>query len=105
MFAVVDIAGFQEKVEEGGTYRVPLHSLDAGKTLTLERVLLLVDGDAVTIGSPLIAGAAIQAEVIGHGRGEKIRVVKAKRRKRYRRVHGHKQDYTDIRVQKISLKS
>ncbi len=104
MFAIVDIAGFQEKVEKGSKLRVPLHAADAGKSLTFEKVLLVADGDHVTLGAPMVSGAKVTATVLGHGQGDKIRVVKAHRRKRYRRVKGHRQDFTEIEVTRISMK-
>lgn len=105
MFAVVTIAGFQEKVQEGDTLRVPLLDAEEGKTVTFKDVLLIAKSDDdVTVGTPTVSGAVVEAKVVGHGREDKIRVSKMRRRKRYRRVHGHRQDYTDIEVTKITLK-
>jgi large subunit ribosomal protein L21 len=66
--------------------------------MTFENVLMIVDGEKVQIGAPYVKGATVEAKVIEHGRGDKIRVVKAHRRKRYRRVKGHRQDHTSIEV-------
>ena len=105
MFAVVDIAGFQEKVQEGDALSVPRLDTEEGKTVTFKDVLLVAKSDDdVTVGTPTVIGAVVEAKVVGHGRGEKIRVFKMKKRKRYRRVHGHRQDYTDIEVTKITVK-
>ncbi len=104
MFAIVDIAGFQEKVEKGSKLKVPLHAVDAGKSVTFDKILLVADGDTVTLGAPMVSGATVTAKVLAHGQGDKIRVVKAHRRKRYRRVKGHRQDFTEIEVTGISLK-
>lgn len=101
MFAIVDIAGFQEKVSEGDALRVPLLSGDAGASVTFDAVYLIADGDKVTLGTPVVDGATVEAKIVGHGKGDKIRVFKMKRRKRYRRVHGHRQDYTDIEITKV----
>ncbi len=101
MFAIVSIAGFQEKVAQGDTLKVPLLDAEPGKTVTFDQVLLLVNGEAVTFGSPTVAGASVEAEVVSHGRGDKIRVVKFKRRKRYSRTKGHRQDFTEIKITKI----
>lgn len=102
MFAVVNIAGFQERVAEGDLLEVPLLDAKEGATVTFDDVLLLAKSDDdVTVGTPLVSGASVQAKVIGHGQGDKIRVFKMKRRKRYRRVHGHRQDYTEIEITKI----
>ena len=103
MFAIVDIAGFQEKVEEGQKLRVPHLPEDAGKKIILKSVLLLANGEHVTVGAPYVPNATVEAEVTTHGRGDKIRVVKAHRRKRYRRVHGHRQEYTEVKVLKIQV--
>ncbi len=102
MYAIVDIAGFQEKVEKGMKLKVPLQKAIAGASLTFEKVLLLADEDAVTVGKPYVEGASIEAKVLSSGKGKKIRIQKAHRRKRYRRVKGHRQDFTEIEVVKIS---
>ena len=102
MFAIVDIAGFQEKVSEGDVLRVPKLVAETGKTMTFDRVLLLQSKDKILVGSPYIAGASVTAQVKAHGLAEKIRVVKFERRKRYRRVRGHRQLYTDITITKIA---
>lgn len=102
MFAIVNIAGFQEKVEEGQKLRVPTISEKEGATVTFDNVLLIAKSDSdVTIGTPVVSGAAVEAKIVGHGRGDKIRVFKMKRRKRYRRDQNHRQGYTDIEVTKI----
>jgi large subunit ribosomal protein L21 len=104
MFAVVEIAGFQEIVKEGDTLKVPLLDAEKGKKMTFAKVLMLANGDNLTFGAPVIAGASVEVEILGDGRHEKVRVVKVRRRKRYRRVHGHKQDYTEVKVTKIAAK-
>ncbi|MDO8649488.1 MAG: 50S ribosomal protein L21 [Candidatus Peregrinibacteria bacterium] len=103
MFAIVDIGGFQERVSEGLKLKVPLMEGDAGKKLQFGNVLLVVDGETVSLGLPFLQGASVEAKVLGHGRGEKIRVVKAHKRKRYKRVHGHKQHFTEIEITKIAV--
>ncbi len=103
MFAIVDIAGTQEKVEKGMKLKVPSQDGDAGKALKFEKVLLIADGEDVRIGAPLVKGASVAAKIVGHGRGEKVRIQKFMRRKRYRRVKGHKQGYTEIEITGISL--
>lgn len=104
MFAIVDIAGFQEKVTEGDALRVPRLGTDEGKTVTFDNVLLVAKSDSdVTIGTPTVGGVIVEAKVVAHGKADKIRVFKMKRRKRYRRVHGHRQPYTDIEITKIKV--
>ncbi len=106
MFAVVDIAGFQEKVSEGDKLRVPTLSAEEGKSVSFDKVLLLAKSDSdVKVGTPYISGAAVEVKVLGHGKDKKIRVFKMKRRKRYRRTYGHRQGHTDIEVVKISAKA
>ncbi|OGJ61986.1 50S ribosomal protein L21 [Candidatus Peribacteria bacterium RIFCSPHIGHO2_02_FULL_53_20] len=101
MFAVVDIKGFQEKVTEGQKLRVPRISEETGAKLVFDQVLLLSKDSAVTVGTPNIAGVTVEAKVLAHTRGDKIRVVKQRRRKRYRRVKGHRTEYTEIEIVKI----
>ncbi len=98
MFAIVDIAGFQEKVEKGMKLQIQLQKAEEGKTLTFENVLLVADGDDVKVGTPNVSGASIEVKVLKHGKGDKIRIQKFKRRKRYRRVAGHRQNYTEVEV-------
>lgn len=99
MFAIVTIAGYQEKVEKGLKLRVPFHAeAKIGDSLTFDQVLLIADGDKVTVGAPQVSGASVTAKVVTHGKGDKIRVVKHNRRKRYKRVKGHRQMFTDIEV-------
>lgn len=104
MFAIVDIAGTQEKVEKGMKLKVPLYDAETDSKLTFDKVLLLADGDNIQIGAPLLAGITVEAKILSHGRGDKIRVVKAHRRKRYRRVKGHRQHFTEIEVTGITTK-
>lgn len=102
MFAVIDIAGSQEKVEEGMKLRVPLLPIEPGKTFSIDKVLLFAkSGSDIAVGDPYVSGAAVELSVLRHGRDDKIRVVKFRRRKRYMRVHGHRQDYTEVEVKKI----
>ncbi len=101
MFAIVNIAGTQEKVKEGDNLKVPLHALEAGKSVVFGEVLMLGNGDTITVGSPFISGASVEAKILSHGRGDKIRIQKAHKRKRYRRVAGHRQDFTEVEIVKI----
>ncbi len=98
MFAIVDIAGFQQRVSPGAKIRVPKLPLKIGDSVTFDRVLLRGNDQKVDVGTPYVTGASVQAKVLGEGRGEKIRVFKMKRRKRYRRTQGHRQWYTEIEV-------
>lgn len=102
MFAIANVAGFQEKLEEGMKLRVPLLNAEEGKTVTFDTVYLVASSDTdVKVGTPTVSGAAVEAKVLSHGKDKKIRVFKMKRRKRYRRTFGHRQDFTEIEVTKI----
>ena len=101
MFVIADIAGFQEKLTQGMKVKVPLQEADTGTTVRFDRILLVCDGAAITVGKPYVEGAAVEVKVLTHGKGDKIRVQKATRRKRYRRVKGHRQAFTEVEVVKI----
>lgn len=101
MFAIVDIAGFQEKVTKGQKLRVPTLHAGVGESVTFDSVLLLADGEKVAIGQPMVKSARVEVKVLTHGKGEKIRIVKFKKRKRYRRIRGHRQGYTEIEIVKV----
>lgn len=102
MYAIVEISGTQEKVEKGMKLKVPLLKEEEGKTVTFPNVLMIVEGtDKITVGAPYIAGMSVEAKVLGTGKTDKIRVGKANRRKRYRRVIGHRQDFTEIEITNV----
>lgn len=102
MFAVVDIAGFQEKVSEGDKLNVPTLKAEEGKALSFDKVLLLAKSESdIKVGTPYISGASVEVKVLSHGKDKKIRVFKIKRRKRYRRTQGHRQGFTEVQVTKI----
>ena len=103
MYAVVNIAGHQVKVDKGQRLRVPRLAVEEGTTQEFTDVLLVSDDGETQIGSPTVEGASVSATVVGHGRGDKIVVFKKKRRKKYRRRTGHRQDYTEIQVEDIVL--
>ena len=101
MYAVIKSGGKQYLVREGDTIRVEKLDADEGATVALDEVLLVSDGGAFHIGKPAVAGARVAATVKGHGRGEKIHVLKFKRRKHYRRRMGHRQAYTELSIDGI----
>lgn len=101
MFAVVDIKGTQYKVAEGDKIKIAKISEEEGKTVTFDEVLLWAKSDKdIEVGTPY-AGAKVTCKVLGHGKGEKVRVVKMKKRKRYLRTQGHRQQFTEVEIQKI----
>ena len=102
MYAIVQIAGKQFKVKENDTLFVPRLKADAGDSITFEDVLL-VGGDDIRIGTPNVAGATVTATVKDHVKGDKIIVFKRKRRKGYRKKQGHRQDFTEIRIDEVAL--
>ena len=103
MYAIFRTGGKQFRAEPGQTLRIPSLDVEAGQTVTFEEVLLGATDSDVQVGAPLVSGAAVTAEVVKHGRGEKIIVFKFKRRKNYRRKQGHRQGYTEVRVRDINL--
>jgi large subunit ribosomal protein L21 len=104
MFAIVEIAGFQEKVQEGDTLQVPLLVGEKDDKITLSNVLMIVKGDDdITFGAPFVSGASVELKILAHGRGEKIRVFRMRRRKRYSKTRGHRQDFTTVEVMKIAI--
>ncbi|MFQ5661299.1 MAG: 50S ribosomal protein L21 [Gammaproteobacteria bacterium] len=104
MYAVIKSGGKQYKVTEGDTIKVEKLDASEGDSIKIEDVLMLADGDAVTIGAPLVKGAVVSAKVTAQGRGPKIRVIKFKRRKQYRRENGHRQAYTELAITGIKAK-
>ena len=103
MYAVVDIAGQQFKVEENTAYYVPKLEIEVNKSVTFDNVLLYSDGKTTSIGSPSVKGAKVKAKVIEHLKDDKVIVFKKKRRKSYRVKNSHKQQLSRIEVTKISL--
>lgn len=103
MYAVFKTGGKQFRAEPGTRLQVPTLEAEAGDTITFDEVLLAGDGDDVSIGQPVVDGATVKAEVLGHGRTKKVIVFKRKRRKGYRRKQGHRQGFTEIRIEEIAL--
>ena len=101
MYAVFQVSGFQYRAEEGAVLQIPLQKVGQGESLDLTDVLLVQSNDTATVGTPFVEGARIQAEVLRHGKGEKVEIYKYKRRTKYRRRQGHRQDFTEIKVNKI----
>lgn len=102
MYAVIESGGKQHRVTEGESLK--LEKLDAatGETVEFDRVLMVGADEDVKIGTPVVEGGKVTAEVVAHGRGEKIRIVKFNRRKHYRNETGHRQWYTEVKITGIS---
>ncbi len=101
MYAIVEIAGKQFRVEKDMVVKVPYLNTQEGKTVDFERVLMFQDDQGVKIGRPSLEGVKVVAEIIENGRDKKILVFKKKRRKGYRVLRGHRQHFTKIRIQDI----
>jgi large subunit ribosomal protein L21 len=101
MYAVVKTGGKQYRVSKDDTILVEKLNADEGETVTLSDVMMLGDGDSVTVGKPLVANAAVEAKVVSQTRGPKIIIFRRKRRKNHRRTQGHRQDLTLLKVTDI----
>ena len=101
MYAIIETGGKQFRVEEGSRLRIASLDAEVGAELTLDKVLM-VGGGSTRIGTPYLASAKVTAEVLDHGRGEKIMVFKKRRRNDSRRMQGHRQNYTTIKVTSIT---
>ncbi|MEM7207741.1 MAG: 50S ribosomal protein L21 [Pseudomonadota bacterium] len=102
MYAVVKTGGKQYRVAEGDKLRVETLKADEGDAIELNEVLMIANGDQVTVGTPLVEGASVSAKVTAHGRGKKVEIIKFRRRKHYRRQAGHRQNYTELEITGIS---
>jgi large subunit ribosomal protein L21 len=105
MYAVVTSGGKQYKVEEGETLKVEKIPGDVGSSVKFDRVLMIADGDTVSIGQPVLDDALVEGHIVEQGKSKKIIVFKYKRRKRYRRKHGHRQQYTAVKIDSIQAKA
>ncbi|NLI45621.1 MAG: 50S ribosomal protein L21 [Acidobacteria bacterium] len=105
MFAIIRSGGKQYKAAEGQVVRVEQLDVPVGEHVTIDDVLLLDTDDAVLVGTPTIQNAAVQATVMEHGQADKVIVFKKKIRKQYKRFNGHRQPFTDLKIDKISMKT
>ena len=103
MYAVVDIKGFQYKLEKGESIRVPKYDVEVGKKIKINDVLLVSDGGKISVGTPFVEGAIVEATIAAHDKNKKIIVFKKKRRKDYSVKKGHRQDFTEIVIDKIKI--
>ncbi len=102
MYAIVEIAGKQFRVEKDLTVKVPFLHKEIGETVEFEKVFLVEDGSGPRVGRPLVEGAKVSAKVVDHGRDKKVIVFKKKRRKGYRLTKGHRQHFTKVQIENIS---
>lgn len=102
MYAVIKTGGKQYKVAQGDTLKVELLTADVGAEVSFDDVLMVADGDSVKVGSPTVDGGKVTAEVVSHGRGEKVHILKHRRRKHYHKEQGHRQHYTAVKITGIT---
>ena len=98
MYAVFQSGGKQHRVAEGHTVRLEKLEVATGETIEFDQVLLIADGETVHVGAPLVAGGKVVAEVVSHGRGDKVTIVKFRRRKHSRKQQGHRQWFTEVKI-------
>lgn len=102
MYAVIRTGGKQYRVAAGDKLRVEKLQADAGGEVLLNEVLMIGQGEQITLGAPLVSGAVVTATVLGHGKRDKVRIFKMRRRKHYRKTLGHRQPFTELRIESIS---
>ena len=104
MFAVIETGGKQYKVAEGSQIKVEKLPLEEGAEVVFDQVLMVAKDDSVQVGTPTVEKAKVKAVVLNHGRGEKVNIIKFKRRKHHMKRQGHRQSFTEIEVKSISDK-
>ena len=103
MYAIVDSGGKQYKAQEGEILRVEKLAGDVGDSVSFDRILMFSDGEDVNIGTPLLEDVAVNGHIVEQGKAKKIIVFKYKRRKRYRRKQGHRQQFTAVKIDSIKI--
>ncbi|MGH8519307.1 MAG: 50S ribosomal protein L21 [Panacagrimonas sp.] len=101
MYAVIKTGGKQYRVASGDTLKIETLVADVGSTVSFDEVLLVGQGESVKVGAPILAGGSVKAEVVAHGRGDKIRIIKHRRRKHYHKEQGHRQNFTQVKITEI----
>ena len=101
MYAVIKTGGKQYKVAPGENLKVEQIPADVGAEIILDQVLMVGDGESVRLGQPVISGVTVKATVVSHGRGEKVRIFKMRRRKHYQKRQGHRQGFTELKIDSI----
>ena len=102
MYAVIKTGGKQYRVNQGETLKIETVAGDIGGAIVLDQVLMVGNGDKVSVGKPLLSGASVKATIVAHGRHDKVSIFKMRRRKHYQKHQGHRQNYTEIRIDGIS---
>ncbi|OGT49066.1 MAG: 50S ribosomal protein L21 [Gammaproteobacteria bacterium RIFCSPHIGHO2_12_FULL_38_11] len=101
MYAIIETGGKQYRVAQGQTLTIEKLEADAGSTIDFDRVLMVGEGETIKFGAPLVTGAKVVAEVLKHGRADKIRIIKFRRRKHHMKSAGHRQYYTQVKITAI----
>jgi len=101
MYAVIKTGGKQYKVAPGENLKVEQIPADVGAEVIIDQVLMVGDGESVRLGQPVVTGVSVKATVVAHGRGEKVKIFKMRRRKHYRKHQGHRQNFTELRIESI----
>jgi len=102
MYAVIKTGGKQYRVSAGQKLKVEQIPAEVGAEITLDQVLMVGEGEEVKVGAPLVTGAVVKCTVVSHGRHDKIKIFKMRRRKHYQKHQGHRQNYTELRIDAIS---
>ena len=102
MYAVIKTGGKQYRVTAGETLKIESVGGDIGSAIVLDKVLMVANGDKLSVGKPMLSGASVQATIVSHGRHDKVKIFKMRRRKHYQKHQGHRQNYTEIRIDGIS---
>ena len=102
MYAVFQSGGKQHRVTEGQTIRLEKLDVETGASVEFDKVLLVANGEKIEIGAPFVTGGKVSAEIVSHGRGEKVKIVKFNRRKHSRKQMGHRQWFTEVKITGIS---
>lgn len=102
MYAVFKTGGKQYKASAGDIVRVEKLPADKGASIEIDEVLMVADGDDIRVGAPTLEGGKVKAEVVAHGRGDKVRIIKFRRRKHHMKRQGHRQAYTELKITGIS---
>ena len=102
MYAVIKTGGEQYRVAQGQKLKVAQIPADIGQEISLDPVLSVGEGESLKVGTPLVAGAVVKAKVLAHGRHDKVKIFKMRRRKHYRKSQGHRQNYTQIVIEAIT---
>lgn len=103
MYAIIETGGHQFRAEKDAVLSVPKIEAEVGQTVDLQPVLLFSEGSDIRVGTPSVSGITVRGEVVSHGKDDKVYTFKMKKRKNSRRVRGHRQDFTRVRITEISV--